>query len=325
MFRHSEDKLKILAEFDSSSSTETNVSELERLIDEKSREQIIANTEKKITSSSRNMTSKAWQVNFDKINIENCYRSGYQAFQNKKIVEEIKFLKQQISEKEFIIRELFSLKLSNRAEDNLLHKVRKNTNGKNTSEGCINDEIAVCKCVNGPIKDDTAVHNKNSYNKYTDEDLNNLSTTSTSKCKTSENNVFRTTETPNNNDVINDNLAVPNRKEKFRTNTASFKLGSTETELNKSKNSSTIIRELDALFSTKTVSSKPSRVDLDVVINKPSKQESLRSSKTENCPVTEIKQTVKHSDEQVNTRKEIQSAQTENINYADNNTVQKNN
>ena len=38
----------------------------------------------------------------------------------------------------------------------------------------------------------------------------------------------------------------------------------------------------------------------------------------------EVKQTVKHSDEQVNTRKEIQTAQTENINSADNITVQEN-
>ena len=38
----------------------------------------------------------------------------------------------------------------------------------------------------------------------------------------------------------------------------------------------------------------------------------------------EVKQTVKHSDEQVNTRKEIQTVQTENINNADNNTVQEN-
>ena len=73
------------------------------------------------------------------------------------------------------------------------------------------------------------------------------------------------------------------------------------------------------------VSSKPSRVYFDVVIDKLSKQESLCSSKTENCPVTEVKQTVKHSDEQVNTRKEIQTAQKENINYVDNSTVQKNN
>ena len=41
--------------------------------------------------------------------------------------------------------------------------------------------------------------------------------------------------------------------------------------------------------------------------------------------MTEVKQTVKHSDEQVNTRKEIQTAQKENINYVDNSTVQKNN
>ena len=92
----SEDKLEILADFNSSSSTEANISEIERLIDEKSGESV---TEKKITSSSRIMTSKACQVNFDEINIENCYRSGCQALQNKKIVDEIKFLKEQISEK----------------------------------------------------------------------------------------------------------------------------------------------------------------------------------------------------------------------------------
>ena len=36
----------------------------------------------------------------------------------------------------------------------------------------------------------------------------NLSTTSINNCKTSENNVVRTTETSNNNDVINDNSPV---------------------------------------------------------------------------------------------------------------------
>ena len=165
---------------------------------------------------------------------------------------------------------------------------------------------------------------KNNYNQNTDEGSNNLSTTSVNNCKTSENNVIRTTETPNKNDLINDNLAASTRKEKFRTNTASLKLGSTETELNKRKNSSPIIRELDTPV-TKTVSSKPSRVDFDFVIDKPSKQESPRSSKTKNCPVIEVKQTVKHSHEQVNTRKQIQTAQTENIDNADNNTVQENN
>ena len=38
----------------------------------------------------------------------------------------------------------------------------------------------------------------------------------------------------------------------------------------------------------------------------------------------EVEQTVKHSDEQVNTRKEIQTAPTENTNNRDNNTVQQN-
>ena len=39
----------------------------------------------------------------------------------------------------------------------------------------------------------------------------------------------------------------------------------------------------------------------------------------------EIEQTAKHSDEQVNTRNEIQTAPTENTNNADNSTVQQNN
>ena len=140
----SEYKLEILAKLDSSSGTEANAIEIERLIDEKSGESITANTEKKITSWSRNMTNK---VNFDEINIENCYRSSCQALQNKKMAEEINFF-------------LFLLKLSNREEDNLFHKVRKNTNGKNISESCINDEIPVCKCVKGPIKYDIPLHKK---------------------------------------------------------------------------------------------------------------------------------------------------------------------
>ena len=72
-------------------------------------------------------------------------------------------------------------------------------------------------------------------------------------------------------------------------------------------------------------SSKPSGVDLDVIIDKPSKQESPRSSKTKNCPVIEVGQTVQYSDEQVNVRKEIQNAPTKNTNNADNITVQQNN
>ena len=75
----------------------------------------------------------------------------------------------------------------------------------------------------------------------------------------------------------------------------------------------------------KTVSSKPSRVDFNGVIDKPSKQESPRSSKIKNCPLIEVKQTVQHSNGQVNTRKEIQTAQSENLNNADNNTVQEKN
>ena len=57
-------------------------------------------------------------------------------------------------------------------------------------------------------------------------------------------------------------------------------------------------------------------MDFDVVTDKPSKQESLRNSNAKNFSVNEVEQTVKHSAEQVNTRKKIQSTPTENINNA---------
>ena len=94
------------------------------------------------------------------------------------------------------------------------------------------------------------LYTKNNYNQNTDEGSNNLSPTSINDYKTSKNNALTTTETPNNNDVINDNLAAPTRKKKFRTDTVSFKLVSTETKLNKRKNSSPVIGELDRPVST---------------------------------------------------------------------------
>ena len=58
------------------------------------------------------------------------------------------------------------------------------------------------------------IHKKiktNNYRQNTDEDSNNLSVTSINNCETSENNVLRTTETPNN-DVLNDDLLHQHRK-----------------------------------------------------------------------------------------------------------------
>ena len=63
---------------------------------------------------------------------------------------------------------------------------------------------------------------KNYYNQNTDEDSNNLSTSSIKNCKTSENNVIITTEAPNNNDVINDDLSKLTQKKKFPNNSAPF-------------------------------------------------------------------------------------------------------
>ena len=78
----------MLAEFDNSLSTEANASDIERLIGEKFGEIITANTEKKITLLSRNMTNKPCQVNFDETNTETC---GCQALQNKKWTRKFNF------------------------------------------------------------------------------------------------------------------------------------------------------------------------------------------------------------------------------------------
>ena len=48
-----------------------------------------------------------WQVNFGEINIENCYRSDCKAIQNKKMVEKIKFLREEISEKKKLLSEVY--------------------------------------------------------------------------------------------------------------------------------------------------------------------------------------------------------------------------
>ena len=100
-----------MAEFDNSSSTEANASEIEGFIDEKFGEIIAANTEKK-NHIVIEKYAKACQVNFDKINIEACYRSGCQALQNEKMVKEIKSLREQINEKKLIFVETI-----NREED----------------------------------------------------------------------------------------------------------------------------------------------------------------------------------------------------------------
>ena len=75
----SEDNLEILPEFENSSNTEANASEIQQFIHENSGEIITANTEKKISLLSKNMTNKEYQVNFDEMSTETCYRSGCQS------------------------------------------------------------------------------------------------------------------------------------------------------------------------------------------------------------------------------------------------------
>ena len=101
-----EDKLEIVEEVDSFSSIEASVSEFGEII-----------TAKKNSHRFEEYVNKACQANFDKINIENCHGSGCLVLQNKKLVEEIKFFRQQINEKNFNIRSLFPLKLPHREED----------------------------------------------------------------------------------------------------------------------------------------------------------------------------------------------------------------
>ena len=83
------------------------------------------------------------------------------------MAEEIKFLRQQKKKKKknFIIRILFSLNLSNREEGNLSYRLKKNTNSINMSESCLYDEIPECKCVNGAIKSDIALYISKNKNK----------------------------------------------------------------------------------------------------------------------------------------------------------------
>ena len=90
---------------------------------------------------------------------------------------------------------------------------------------------------------------------------------------------------------------TPKQKKKFAVNTTPFNLDSTETKLNKRKNSSTIIGETP--ISNKVVedfSSKPFGIDFYVVIDTSSKQKSPCSSKIKNCLVNEVEQTAKPSD-----------------------------
>ena len=124
------------------------------------------------------------------------------------------------------------------------------------SESCIYDEIPECPCVNGPIKVILLYIKKikpNNYKQNTEGDSNNLSATSINNCETSENNVIKTTETTNINNVLSNNLAAPTSKKKFPTNTTLFKLCSTETEFNKRKKSSPIIRKLNTSVCNKAV------------------------------------------------------------------------
>ena len=71
------------------------------------------------------MTNKACQVNFDKMNIETCYRSGCQALHKKRMAEEIIFLREQTNQNNFVIKSLFLLKLFNCKEQNFSYRVKK--------------------------------------------------------------------------------------------------------------------------------------------------------------------------------------------------------
>ena len=75
----------------------------------------------------------------------------------KKMAEEFKFLREQINEKKIIIRSLFSLKLPTVKRTIFFIKLGKILMAK-IYLTVVKDEIPECKCVNGPIKDDIALH-----------------------------------------------------------------------------------------------------------------------------------------------------------------------
>ena len=88
-------------------STEANGNGKELFINAKSGKIIKANSEKKNTLISRNMTDKGCQVNFEVMNIETCYRNGAWLFKINKYPE-MKFLREQVSETNLLLEVFFN-------------------------------------------------------------------------------------------------------------------------------------------------------------------------------------------------------------------------
>ena len=104
--------------------SEANTSDLERYINQKFDEIIIANTEVR-KSHQLHKSDKYCQTSN-----EDSFKLKYLELQNTRMATEMKFLRNQILEKDFIIRSLFMSKSVNRDNDDFSRNIKNRVDSK---------------------------------------------------------------------------------------------------------------------------------------------------------------------------------------------------
>ena len=121
------DKLDILMDKNDVTHSEANTSDLERYINQKFDEIIIANTEKKVCKSHQLHKSDKYCQTSN----EDSFKLKYLELENTRMATEIKFLRDQILEKDFIIRSLFMSKSVNRDNDDFSRNIKNRVDNVN--------------------------------------------------------------------------------------------------------------------------------------------------------------------------------------------------
>ena len=114
------DKLDILMDKYDVTHSEANTSDLERYINQKFDEIIIATTEKKVCQSHKLHKSDKYCQTSN----EDSFKLKYLELENTKMATEIQFLRNQLLEKDYIIRRLFMSKSVNRDNDDFSYSSR---------------------------------------------------------------------------------------------------------------------------------------------------------------------------------------------------------
>ena len=121
------DKLDILMDKNDVTHSEANTSDLERYINQKFDEIIIANTEKKVCKSHQLHKSGKYLQTSN----EDSFKLKYLELENTRMATEIKFLRDQILEKDFVIRSLFMSKSVNRDNDDFSRNIKNRVDNAN--------------------------------------------------------------------------------------------------------------------------------------------------------------------------------------------------